>query len=80
MIMLAQGKTRGQHIELIYIEANNNTLYLERRLNMNLTQMVQSLLSEGQNRQTILSHFRRTQRGSARRILYRLSRERNRTN
>lgn len=79
-IMLSQGKVRGEHIEPIFIAANKDTLHLERRLNMNLTQMIRVMLSEGQDRNTILSHFRGRQKDSARRILYRLSRERNGTN
>lgn len=79
-IMLSQGKVRGQHIEPIFIEANKETLHLERRLNTNLTQVVRGMLSEGQDRQTILGHFRGRQRESARRILSRLSQERNGTN
>lgn len=79
-IMLSQGKVRGQHIEPIYIEANKDTLHLERRLNMNLTQMIRAMLSEGQDPRTILSRFHGTQRDSARRTLYRITHERNRTN
>lgn len=72
-IMLSQGKVRGQHIEPIYIEANKDTLHLERRLNMNLTQVVQAMLSEGQDHNTILRRFHGTQRDSARRTIYRLT-------
>ena len=80
MIMLSQGKVRGQHIEPIFIEANKDTLHLERRLNTTLTQAIRNMLSEGQNRNDIIGHFRGAQRESARRIISRLAQERNRTN
>lgn len=80
MVMLSQGKVRGQHIEPIFLEANRDTLHIERRLNMNLTRMIRGMLSAREDRQTILSHFRGTQKESARRILHRLSREQNGTN
>ncbi|MFC2034032.1 AAA family ATPase [Chloroflexota bacterium] len=79
-IILTQGKVRGQHIDPVYIEAQKDTLRLERRLNMNLTQMIRIMLTEGQDRATILSNFRGTPRNSARRILSRIINERNRTN
>jgi len=80
IVMLQQGKVRGQHIEPVYLDANRDTLQIERRLNMTLTQLIQQMLSNGQDRQSILSHFRGTQKESARRILHRLFQERNGTN
>ncbi|MFC1912599.1 AAA family ATPase [Chloroflexota bacterium] len=72
MIMLSQGKVRGEHIEPIYIEANKDTLHLERRINSTLTQVIRGMLSAGQARGDILGHFHGRERESARRILARL--------
>lgn len=79
-IMISQGKVRGEHIEPIFIEAHKDTLHLERRLNTNLTQTIREMQSSGQDRDTILSHFRGTQKDSARRILHRLSQGQSVTN